>query len=73
MIPASLKNADCKDGVDTGRAHAGLDTDLNTVDGVEVDLVVSDELLHLSRQGASPALRMVHGQFNRKVPPSTSS
>ena len=29
---------------------AGLDTDLHTVDGVELDVVVGDELLHLSRK-----------------------
>ena len=45
-----LEECGLKDSIDTGRAHAGLDTDLNTVDGVEVDLMISDELLNLSWQ-----------------------
>ena len=45
-----LEECGLQNGIDTGRAHAGLDTDLNTVDGVEVDVVISDELLHLTRQ-----------------------
>ncbi len=31
-------------------AHACFNTNLNTVDGVEVDIVLSDEFLHLSGQ-----------------------
>ena len=37
-----------KDCIDTCWSHASLDTDLNTVDGVEFDTVVSDECLNLS-------------------------
>ena len=50
-----------QDGVDPGRAHAGLDTDLDTVDGVELNVVVVDEALDLRRKvglktfGISPA------------------
>ena len=39
-----------KDGVDTSRSHTGLNTDLHAVDGVEVDIVIRDVLLHLARQ-----------------------
>ena len=45
-----LKECGLKDGIDTCRAHAGLDTNLNTVDGVEVDVVVSNVLLNLAWQ-----------------------
>ena len=44
-----LEECGLKDGIDTGRTHTGLDTQFNTVDGVEFNLVVSDELLNLSR------------------------
>ena len=44
-----LEECGLKDRVDTGRAHACLDTKFNTVDGVEFDVVVSDKLLNLSR------------------------
>ena len=47
-----------KDGVDTGRAHAGLDTELNAVDGVELDVVVGDKLLDLSRKVLLKALHI---------------
>ena len=43
-----LEERGLKDGVDTCWAHACLNTNLYTVDGVEVDVVVSDELLNLS-------------------------
>ena len=46
-----------KDGVDPGRAHAGLDTDLDTVDGVELDVVVMDEALDLRRKVGLKAFR----------------
>src|SRR5699024_2392687 len=39
-----------QDRIDTCRSHAGLDTDLNAVDGVELDVVVCDKRLHLSRK-----------------------
>ena len=38
-----------KDCIDTCRAHAGLNTKLHTIDGVEFDVVICDELLNLSR------------------------
>ena len=65
LLSSSLHQVDClflrndtgqfeecrlQNGIDTGRTHAGLDTDLNTVDGVEVDVVISDEFLHLAWQ-----------------------
>ena len=45
-----LEECGLKNRVDTGRAHAGLDTDLHTVNGVEINLVVVDVLLDLARQ-----------------------
>ena len=45
-----LEECGLKNRVDTGRAHAGLDTDLHTVNRVEVNLVVVDVLLDLARQ-----------------------
>ena len=44
-----LKECGLKDCVDTCRAHAGLDTEFHTVDGVEFDIVICNELLNLSR------------------------
>src|SRR5699024_8201202 len=37
-----LEESGLQNGVDTGGAHAGLDTDLHTVDGVELNIVVGD-------------------------------
>ena len=45
-----LEECGLKNRVDTGRAHACLDTDLHAVNGVELNLVVVDVLLHLTRQ-----------------------
>ena len=45
-----FKECGLKDCVDTCGAHACFNTNLNTVDGVEVDVVLSDEFLHLSGQ-----------------------
>ena len=39
-----------KDRVDTCRAHAYSDTDLDTVDDIELDIVLSHEFLHLARK-----------------------
>ena len=48
----SCKFEECrlKDCVDTCWSHASLNTDLNTIDGVEFDIVVSDECFNLSRE-----------------------
>ena len=45
-----LEECGLQDGVDTGRAHAGLDAELDTIDDVELDLVIVDILLDLSRK-----------------------
>ena len=45
-----LEECRLKNGVDTGRSHAGLDTDLNAVDHIEFNVVVCDECFYLSRQ-----------------------
>ena len=50
MIVSQLEECRLKDGVDTGRAHTGLDTDLNTIDYIELDVVISNILLYLSGQ-----------------------
>ena len=44
-----LEESGLQDGVDTCGAHACLNTDLDTVDGVELDIVVMDESLDLRR------------------------
>ncbi len=48
--PCQLKESRLKNRIDTCRAHAGLNTKLHTVDGIELDIMVGDELLHLSRE-----------------------
>ena len=45
-----LEECRLKNGVNTSGSHAGLNTNLHTINGIEVDVVVSDEFLHLSWQ-----------------------
>ena len=53
----SCKFEECrlKDCVDTCWSHASFNTDLNTVDCVEFDIVVSDKCFYLSRKPAALA------------------
>ena len=50
MMSASLKNADCRIVLIRVDLHTCFDTDLNTINDVEFDVVVSDKCFYLSRQ-----------------------
>ena len=47
-----FKECRLKDCVNTGRSHAGLDTDLYAVDHIELDVMVRNKCFHLSWQMA---------------------
>ena len=52
------KECGLQDGVDPGGSHASLNTNLHAVDHVEVDVVVSNELLNLSGKVLLDALHI---------------
>ena len=45
-----FKECRLQDGIDTSRTHACLDTDLNTINDVEFDVVLCDVCFYLTRQ-----------------------
>ena len=45
---SQLEECGLKDGVDTGRSHTDFDADLDTIDRVELDVMLCDICLHLS-------------------------